>query len=98
MMRYALCCLAFTCCLAGQPRFDLLLKGGHVIDPKNGINRVMDVAVSQGKIARVAASIPAAEAVRTVDAAGLYVTPGLIDLHVHVYMWREPGGEAVQPD
>jgi dihydroorotase len=98
MIRSTLCCLVFTCCLAGQPTFDLLLKGGRVIDPKNGIDRVMDVAISQGKIARVAENIAAAEAIRTIDAKGLYVTPGLIDLHVHVYMWREPGGEAVQPD
>jgi dihydroorotase len=81
-----------------RPQYDLLLKGGHVIDPKNGLDRVMDVAIQGGKVARVAAAIPAAEAAKTVDVAGLYVTPGLIDIHVHVYMWREAGGEAVQPD
>jgi len=70
--------------LSAQP-YDLLIKGGHVIDPKNNINAVMDVAIAQGKIARVAAAIPAAEAKKLVQAGGLYVTPGLIDIHVHVY-------------
>jgi dihydroorotase len=83
---------------AQSPRFDYVLKGGHVVDPKNNIDRVMDVGVAQGKIARVATSIPASEAARTVDVSGLYVTPGLIDIHVHVYMWKQAGGEAVQPD
>ena len=68
-----------------QPRFDILLKGGHVIDPANRINGVMDVAVAAGKIARVAPSIPAAEAKKVIDVSGLYVTPGLIDLHAHVF-------------
>ncbi len=90
--------LFLDCLLAAQPKYDLLLKGGHVIDPKNNVDRVLDVAVAQGKIARVAENLPSSDAAKTIDAAGLYVTPGLIDLHVHVYMWREPGGEAVQPD
>jgi dihydroorotase len=70
---------------AAEPRYDLLLKGGHVIDPKNGIDAVRDVAIKAGKIAAVESAIPAAEATRTIDAKGLYVTPGLIDMHVHVY-------------
>src|ERR1035437_6329211 len=78
--------------------YDVLLKGGHVIDPKNGIDRVMDVAISGGKIARVGAGINSNEAKKIVDVTGLYVTPGLIDIHVHIYMWQEPGGEAVQTD
>lgn len=86
--------------LNAQPpaKYDLLLKGGHVIDPKNNIDRVTDVAIAQGKVARVAPNIPASDATNVADVAGLYVTPGLLDIHVHVYMWREPGGEAVQPD
>lgn len=70
--------------LAAQP-YDLLLKGGHVIDPKNDVNRVADVAIRDGKIARIADDIPASEARRVADVKGLYVTPGLIDIHVHVY-------------
>jgi dihydroorotase len=69
----------------GQQDYDLLLKGGHVIDPRNRISAVRDVAIKDGRIAAVEANIPAARAVRTVDASGLYVTPGLIDIHVHVY-------------
>jgi dihydroorotase len=65
--------------------YDLLLKNGHVIDPKNTIDAVMDVAVTQGKIARVAANIDAASARKTIDLAGLYVTPGLVDIHTHLF-------------
>ena len=68
-----------------QPRYDLLLKGGHVIDPKNRIDAVRDVAIKDGKVAAVAPSIAASDAAKTVDVGGLYVTPGLIDIHVHVY-------------
>jgi dihydroorotase len=70
---------------AGQtPRYDLLLKGGHMIDPANHIDGLMDVAVAGGKIAAVQRSIPASEAGKVVDVTGLYVTPGLIDIHVHI--------------
>lgn len=64
---------------------DVLIKGGHVIDPANNINGVMDVAITDGKILQVAANMPVANAERIVDAKGLYVTPGLIDMHVHVF-------------
>lgn len=90
--------IALASALGAQPRYDLLLKGGHVIDPKNGINRVMDVAVSNGTIAQVAENIAASDAKKTVDVAGLYVTPGLIDIHVHVYLWHDLKGEGVQAD
>ncbi|MGC2765744.1 MAG: amidohydrolase/deacetylase family metallohydrolase [Candidatus Acidiferrum sp.] len=69
---------------AQTPHYDLLLKGGHVIDPANHIDGAMDVAVSAGKIAAVDKDIPAASAGKVVDATGLYVTPGLIDIHVHI--------------
>src|SRR4051812_45804762 len=72
--------------LVSAQTYDLLLKGGHVIDPANGIDGVMDVAVNGARIARVAESIPAAQARNTVDVSGLYVTPGLIDIHTHVYV------------
>jgi dihydroorotase len=71
--------------------YDLLLRGGHVIDPANGRDGVMDVAVAGGRVARVAPHV-AGEAKRTVDVSGLYVTPGLIDIHVHVYPhWGDYG-------
>jgi len=66
------------------PRYDLLLKGGHVIDPANHIDEVRDVAVLQGKIAAVEKNIPADQAGKVVDVSKLYVTPGLIDIHYHV--------------
>jgi len=71
--------------LYGQASYDLLLKGGHVIDGKNHINAVMDVAVADGRIAAVSPDIPAAKAAKVVDVSGLYVTPGLVDMHAHVY-------------
>jgi dihydroorotase len=70
---------------AAEPKYDLLLKGGHVIDAKNGLSAVRDVAIAGGKVAAVAAKIDPAEAFKVVDVSGLYVTPGLIDIHVHVF-------------
>ncbi len=87
---------------AQEPRYDLLLKGGHVIDAKNHIDGARDVAIPDGRIARVAAQINPAEAKKVVDVSGLYVTPGLVDMHVHVFKRNNPpiamNEEAVQPD
>ncbi len=69
---------------AQSPRYDLLLKGGHMIDPANHIDEIRDVAVFQGKIAAVEKSIPAELAGKVVDVSKFYVTPGLIDIHYHV--------------
>ena len=79
--------LALTGCalMAHAQPYDLLIRGGRVIDPKNNLDAVRDVAIAGGKIARVAPSIPAADAKRVIDAAGLIVTPGLVDIHVHLY-------------
>ena len=73
-----------------MPQYELLLQNGHVIDPKNGIDAPRDIAISDGKIAKVAEEIPSNQAAQSVDLAGLIVTPGLIDIHVHVYHTREP--------
>jgi len=70
---------------AAEPKYDLLLRGGHVIDPRNDLSAVRDVAIANGKIAAVAARIDPADAFKTVDVSGLYVTPGLVDIHVHVF-------------
>ena len=72
--------------------YDLILKGGHVIDPANQIDEVTDVAIKDGRIARVRKSIPLADGEAVVDVAGLLVTPGLIDIHVHAYTGRLNGG------
>jgi dihydroorotase len=87
--------VVLTVVLGAQPRYDLLLQGGHVIDPKNNISAAMDVAIRDGKIAAVAGHIEAAQAFKTVNVRGLYVTPGLVDIHVHVYAGTgEPGSYA----
>ena len=70
---------------------DLLLKGGRVIDAKNKIDAKMDVAISAGKIFRVAADIPAGTAKKVVDVSGLIVAPGLINMHTHVYAGSNSG-------
>jgi len=68
-----------------ETKYDLLLQGGHVIDPKSGTSAVRDVAIAGGKIAAVLPKIDPAEAFKVVDVSGLYVTPGLVDMHVHVF-------------
>jgi dihydroorotase len=91
-----------ACALMAQPAYDLVLKGGHVIDPKNNFSKVADVAIAAGKIARVAPDIPASAARAVADVTGLYVTPGLIDIHVHVYAGTGiraiTGDSSVYPD
>jgi dihydroorotase len=85
-----------------QTTYDLVIKRGHVIDGRNGLDAVRDVAIKDGKIAAVAADIPAAQAAKTIEAAGLYVTPGLVDIHVHVYTGEgesySRGFRSVPPD
>jgi dihydroorotase len=67
------------------PRYDLLLRGGHVIDPRNDLSAVRDVAITGGKVAALAPSIDPAEAFKVVEVSGLYVAPGLVDIHAHLY-------------
>jgi dihydroorotase len=76
--------LLATAAALSQP-YDLLLQGGHVIDAKNRISGTRDVAIRDGRIAEVAQRIDPARAAKAVDVRGLYVTPGLIDIHVHVF-------------
>lgn len=70
---------------APAPKYDLLLRGGHVIDARNRINAARDVAISSGKIAAVAPRIDPIDASQSIDVSGLYVVPGLVDIHTHVY-------------
>ncbi len=70
---------------------DILIKGGHLIDAKNNIDSGMDIAISGGKILKVAKDIPSAGARKVIDAKGLYVTPGLIDIHTHVFVGSKDG-------
>ncbi len=84
--------------------FTILLKGGHVIDPKNNINEVMDVAIKDNKVVQVAKNIDVKKAAQVVDVKGLYVTPGIIDIHSHNFFGTLPnhylgnGLEALPPD
>jgi dihydroorotase len=78
-------------------RYDLLIRGGRVIDPSQGMSEERDVAISGGKIVRVAAKIPEAEARQVLDARNKIVTPGLIDIHVHVYDGVAPLGIPADP-
>ncbi|MEO6108376.1 MAG: amidohydrolase/deacetylase family metallohydrolase [Cyclobacteriaceae bacterium] len=83
---------------------DILLKGGHVIDPKNKIDGKMDVAITDGKISQVSADIPVTNAKKVIYATGLFVTPGLIDMHTHVFIGNDldayiaNGPTSVSPD
>ena len=108
-MRRACLCLSVLALAAlpmraQNPPIDLLIKNGTVIDARNGVNGVMDVAIADGKIARVAAGIDGTGVPRVVDASGLYVVPGLIDIHAHVFYGTDAnaylsnGDSAVPPD
>ncbi len=79
----------FSANILHAQQIDLLLKGGHVIDPKNKIDGKMDVAITNGKISQIAKDIPAKNAKKVIDVSGLYVTPGIIDMHVHVFNGTE---------
>ncbi len=88
---------------AGEPEYDMLLKGGHLVDPKNGVSAVRDVAIRGGRVVAVGEAIDPGRSFKVIECRGLYVTPGLIDLHVHVFAGtNEPGSYAgdnsVYPD
>ena len=86
---FVLFVITLTSLTGHSQTIDLLIKNGHVIDPKNNIDGVMDVAIQDNKIVQVARNI-SQEAKRVVDATGLYVTPGLIDLHGHHFFGTQP--------
>jgi dihydroorotase len=70
--------------LASEGLYDLLVKGGRLMDPSQGINEKKDVAISRGKVVQVASSISASKSRRVLDASGKIVSPGFVDLHTHV--------------
>ncbi|HUX97177.1 MAG TPA: amidohydrolase/deacetylase family metallohydrolase [Bacteroidales bacterium] len=86
-IRNILCtaCLIILPGMSSAQNYDIVIKGGHVIDPKNKIDAVMDLAIKDKKIALVAKTIDEKEGKRTINAKGLFVTPGIIDAHVHLY-------------
>lgn len=85
-------------------QYAIVIKGGHVIDAKNNIDAVMDVAIEDGKIVAVEKNIDTSKGRQVVEARGLYVVPGLIDLHGHVFYGTEAdhaysnGRSAIPPD
>ena len=87
----------------GKSQYGLLLKGGHIIDPANHLNQKMDVAVTASKIAAVEPDIPPSRSAKVVDVRGLLVTPGLVDIHVHIGYggvpddWYSQGAESHTP-
>jgi dihydroorotase len=86
-----LAALAFAPTARAQ-QYQLLIKGGHLIDARNGIDEPRDIAIKDGKIAAVAPNLEAADAKLVVPAKGLYVVPGLVDIHTHVFHGVEPDG------
>jgi dihydroorotase len=66
-------------------KYDLLLKGGRLIDPSQRLDGVMDIAITQGRIQEIASSLEASESLEVLDLCGKYVCPGLVDLHGHWY-------------
>jgi len=95
--------LLFSAGAWAQPAWDVLLTGGHVIDPRNRVNARMDVAISGGKIAAVGQQLPSDNARKAIFVPGLFVVPGLVDIHVHVYNGSAGnvyagGSLSVQPD
>jgi len=85
--------LILAVCTGSAQEYTLLLKGGTLIDPKNNINTMMDVAVKEGVIAEVGRNIPPSKAKQVIDISGLYITPGLIDIHGHVFAGTTPEGD-----
>jgi dihydroorotase len=81
---------------AAGTRYDLLIRGGRVVDPSQDVDAVRDVAIAGGKIAQIEANIPSSQAREVIDAGGKIVTPGLIDIHTHVFPYVGPYG--IEPD
>ena len=103
-MRYIfvyLFCLATVPCVSQT--YDLIIKGGHVIDAKNQLDAVLDIGITGDKVTKIAENIPLSQGRKIIHAEGLFVTPGLIDVHVHAFAGNDPktfadGRSSVFPD
>ena len=73
------------CYALAQTKFDLVIKGGELLDPRSGTRAVRDIGIRDHKIAAIEQDIPASVAIKVVDVRGLLVTPGLVDIHTHDY-------------
>ncbi len=106
MRRILLLSIVFWCFYTNlqAQTYAIVIKGGHVIDPKNNVDGLMDIAIQDGKIALISKNIDAKKGLQVVDAKGLLVTPGLIDIHSHNFWGTEPdhayenGNLALPPD
>jgi len=87
---YVFCTLLFISQAVYCQPYSIVIKGGYVIDPKNNIHDIMDIAIADGRISSIAKKIDTSGALQVVDAKGLYITPGLIDIHAHVFIGNEP--------
>ena len=87
---YVFCTLLFISQAVYCQPYSIVIKGGYVIDPKNNIHDIMDIGIADGRISSIAKKIDTSGALQVVDAKGLYVTPGLIDIHAHVFVGNEP--------
>lgn len=101
--RLAFILLAVLPVIVQAQEFDIVIKNGHVIDPKNGIDGVRDVAISRGKIELVTTDIASSRGKQVIEAKGLYVCPGFIDIHTHVFVGSQPevfadGVNSLSPD
>lgn len=103
-MRNAWIILLFYCGALHAQTYDLLLKGGHLIDAKNKIDEVMDIAITNGVVLRIDKQIDPSLSRKVISLEGLYVAPGFIDMHVHVFHGNQPdtyiadGYTSVPPD
>jgi dihydroorotase len=101
---FPLALLLLASCFSFGQSYDIVIRGGHVIDPKNNIDALMDIGIKEGKIAIVAKKVDTSKALQVVNASGLYITPGLIDMHTHDFFGTEPdhylsnGLSAIAPD
>ena len=103
-VRFVICVfILFSVINAEAQEVDILIKNGHVFDPKNKLDAVMDISIREGKIFQVASGISNDKAKRIIDATGLYICPGLIDIHTHVFVGSKPnkfadGNNSLSPD
>ena len=102
-MKKLFCVIFLYCQFAHAQQYDVVLKSGHIIDPKNKIDAVSDIAIADGKIAKISKGIAANTSKKVIDATGLYITPGFIDIHTHVFAGSTPekfadGSFSVSPD
>jgi len=85
MVRWMVLLLVCLGSASAQKPYELLLRGGHLIDPRNEVSALRDVAIAKGKIVAVGESLDPEQADKVVDVSGLYVMPGIVDIHAHVF-------------